>query len=324
MNRRICFSTLACPRWGWDETARRAAEYGYQGVETRMIAGDVDLLAQPELAPGRRAASRQIYDDLGIALCGLASSVRFDYASESQRADQVEIGRRYLDLALDLGAEFVRVFGDVLPSISEPAARSNTLEQIAEGLRLLGEHAQSQTPGVRVVIETHGDFAETRLMAELLNRIPHTSVGILWDTHHPWSFHGEPLQESLARLGERVWHTHWKDSLHSQNIEQIGNATGVEPRSAPLGPGTVPADGGAEAVAAAERARQLMSGHRDVRYTLFGDGDFPGKECLTLLDSRGYTGWYSLEWEKAWHPELADPEVALPQFPARFRQLAGR
>jgi fatty-acyl-CoA synthase len=27
----------------------------------------------------------------------------------------------------------------------------------------------------------------------------------------------------------------------------------------------------------------------------------------------GYRGYVSVEWEKKWHPELADPEVALPQ-----------
>jgi sugar phosphate isomerase/epimerase len=27
----------------------------------------------------------------------------------------------------------------------------------------------------------------------------------------------------------------------------------------------------------------------------------------------GYQGWVSVEWEKRWHPEIAEPEVALPQ-----------
>jgi hypothetical protein len=26
----------------------------------------------------------------------------------------------------------------------------------------------------------------------------------------------------------------------------------------------------------------------------------------------GYHGWVSVEWEKRWHPELAEPEAALP------------
>ena len=34
---------------------------------------------------------------------------------------------------------------------------------------------------------------------------------------------------------------------------------------------------------------------------------------LGLLTSGGYPHWISVEWEKRWHPEIEDPEVALPQ-----------
>jgi hypothetical protein len=35
----------------------------------------------------------------------------------------------------------------------------------------------------------------------------------------------------------------------------------------------------------------------------------------------GYdAGWLSVEWEKKWHPELAEPEIALPQHSAKLRE----
>ncbi len=49
-------------------------------------------------------------------------------------------------------------------------------------------------------------------------------------------------------------------------------------------------------------------------YTLMGDGEVPYKEILMLLDTMNYKGFVSFEWEKRWHPELADPDVALPAF----------
>ena len=45
---------------------------------------------------------------------------------------------------------------------------------------------------------------------------------------------------------------------------------------------------------------------------LLGDGELPVKEALRLLEQRGYDGFVSVEWEKKWHPELAEPEVAFP------------
>jgi fatty-acyl-CoA synthase len=47
---------------------------------------------------------------------------------------------------------------------------------------------------------------------------------------------------------------------------------------------------------------------------LLGDGDIPVEEGLRLLRAIGYEGWISVEWEKKWHPEIAEPEVAFPQY----------
>jgi sugar phosphate isomerase/epimerase len=46
---------------------------------------------------------------------------------------------------------------------------------------------------------------------------------------------------------------------------------------------------------------------------LLGEGEVPVREILGLLDGGGYRGWISVEWEKRWHPEIEEPEVALPQ-----------
>jgi hypothetical protein len=37
------------------------------------------------------------------------------------------------------------------------------------------------------------------------------------------------------------------------------------------------------------------------------------QEMPGLLTGAGYQGWISVEWEKRWHPEIEEPEVALPQ-----------
>lgn len=52
----------------------------------------------------------------------------------------------------------------------------------------------------------------------------------------------------------------------------------------------------------------------DGTLTLLGDGDVPVRSCIDALAEAGYAGWVSVEWEKHWHPELEEPEIALPQF----------
>jgi len=52
-----------------------------------------------------------------------------------------------------------------------------------------------------------------------------------------------------------------------------------------------------------------------------GEGDIPVGEIVQLLLSDGYDGYFSFEWEKKWHPQLAEPEEA---FPAFIKYMNGR
>ncbi|MHA8091159.1 sugar phosphate isomerase/epimerase family protein [Aquirufa regiilacus] len=56
-------------------------------------------------------------------------------------------------------------------------------------------------------------------------------------------------------------------------------------------------------------------------YTLLGEGNSPVKEALHALKSGGYAGYYSFEWEKLWHPEIQEPEIALPHFAKNFTNM---
>lgn len=52
-----------------------------------------------------------------------------------------------------------------------------------------------------------------------------------------------------------------------------------------------------------------------------GEGDVPLRSAFAALRASGYDGWFTLEWEKRWRPELAEPEVAFPAFAAFMRGL---
>jgi sugar phosphate isomerase/epimerase len=294
---RLSFSTLACPDWSWREILTHGSTFGYEGVELRLLERETDLLQRPEFQPSQLAARRSELADAGFRIAGLASSVRFDDPDATSRNRQIATGRAYLDLAAELGAEFLRVFGDVVPPPGDPQ-RSTAMRHIADGLQSLGESAEPL--GLAVLIETHGDYSDSRLVVETLSNVHSPAVGILWDTHHPWRFQGEPLSESFRRMQPWIRHdTHWKDSV-----------------SQPRGRRS------AESQAAATAAHTLMTGHRHADYVLFGGGEFPIAECLRLLLDAGYNGWFCYEWEHAWHPEIDPPEVALPLFPEKLRAFA--
>ncbi|MBW7882986.1 MAG: sugar phosphate isomerase/epimerase [Caldilineaceae bacterium] len=46
---------------------------------------------------------------------------------------------------------------------------------------------------------------------------------------------------------------------------------------------------------------------------LLGQGEMPCRQVVELLRREGYAGAIAAEWEKKWHPEIEEPEIALPQ-----------
>jgi sugar phosphate isomerase/epimerase len=60
----------------------------------------------------------------------------------------------------------------------------------------------------------------------------------------------------------------------------------------------------ARAVQGSEHWRPVLAGHGGVSFTA----------TLTALKKLNYDRYISFEWEKYWHPEIEEPEVALPDF----------
>jgi len=52
-----------------------------------------------------------------------------------------------------------------------------------------------------------------------------------------------------------------------------------------------------------------------------GEGDVPLRQAFELLLVNDYKGALSVEWEYAWHPELAPPEIALPAALRKVKEL---
>jgi sugar phosphate isomerase/epimerase len=67
-------------------------------------------------------------------------------------------------------------------------------------------------------------------------------------------------------------------------------------------------------------SRPPKGDEKDRRYVLTGNGEVPVKETVKVLASSGYRGYYCFEWEKRWHPEIEDPEIAIPHFAKVIRE----
>lgn len=132
----------------------------------------------------------------------------------------------------------------------------------------------AQPAGVEIWLESHGNFAPGAAAMSVLRAADCTNCGVIWDSLNAYSEFAEELGEGWRLLAGTVRHVHIKDA------RRIDGA----PRSEPWEP------------------------------VLLGEGDFPAHELVALLRENNYQRFVSFEWEKRWHPQIPDPEIALPHF----------
>jgi sugar phosphate isomerase/epimerase len=199
---KLAFSTLGCPLWSIAEIADAARQYGYSAVELRCLGGDLDLLGRPELGPDSAAASGE---RLGVPVCCVDTSAWFHAPSESDRRQNIELAVRFARLASWLGAPLVRVFPNEIPDGSTLA---ETRDRIARSLREVGMQAP---PGVRIALETHGDFATAKEVVDIVRAADHPSLAIVWDVANTVAA-GEAIRESAATVAPYLALVHLRDA----------------------------------------------------------------------------------------------------------------
>ncbi|HEV2416004.1 MAG TPA: sugar phosphate isomerase/epimerase [Candidatus Dormibacteraeota bacterium] len=261
---KLAFSTLACPGWSIDEVAEAARQYGYDGIELRLLDG---RLIDSSLSTADRDRVRKTFQDAGLPIVALDTSVRV-------AADPPEPALRELSSLIEIasawGSPVVRVFG------GDWSAGRSPEDAVGQARYVLGEaSAVAERVGIAIALETHDCFSGADIVAEVLDGLPGAAAA-LWDVAHPFRV-GDDANKVVQLLGGRIAHVHVKD------------------------------------------ARRNAASPDGWELTLLGDGEVPVRSCLDALSAAGYDGWISVEWEKHWHPELAEPEVALPQFAAMLR-----
>ena len=149
-----------------------------------------------------------------------------------------------------------------------------------------------------------GLAAAARVLAAAVPRARELGVAIGLETHDDFSS-ARAVAEVLARVPDAAVGAVW-DSHHPFRVgESAADAY------AALAPRILLAQ-----VKDARRAPERPDGWQLV---LLGHGEVPVREMLALLARGGYQDWVSVEWEKRWHPEIEEPQVALPQHLAVLR-----
>jgi sugar phosphate isomerase/epimerase len=261
---KLAFSTLGCPNWDLNQIADAARRFGYDAVELRAVEGDLDLLNRPEFQKSELAITRRWFEDHNVSVCCVDTSCSFHSMDANERSRQVDVAIRHSELAAALGASLIRVFPD---QVQPGCDRSETRDNIASCLRRIAEQSPD---GIKVGLETHGDFANAKAAAEIVSLAAHANVALIWDVANSMSA-GDRIEDAARIVSPYLAHVHLRDARPNEGSEHW-----------------LP--------------------------VLAGNGNVSFASTINALDTIGYDGYISFEWEKYWQPQIEEPEVALPNF----------
>ncbi len=200
---RYSFMTFSTPALTLDEVLATAARYGYDGIEPRLDAGHRHGVERNTDAAAR-AAIRTAVANSGLALSCLATSCCF--ANPASCEEQTAIAREAIELAGDVGAPCIRVFGG---QIGAGLDRSAAIALLADALESLAE--QAAACGVTVCMETHDDWCDPHHVAAVLARVNHPNIAANWDIMHPVNTGHGTMDAAFDTLRPWIRHLHIHD-----------------------------------------------------------------------------------------------------------------
>ena len=220
---KLAFSTLACPNWSWEHALEAAQQYGYEGLEIRLLDGEI---LPADLGRVTRRRVREACRTAGLPIISVGTSLCIAQPEPDDRESQIQEGMAFLELAVEWDAPSIRVFGYPPDGLGEAQA-----EQAAVAcLQLLAERAKEL--GVTVALETHDAFSSVASVARILGQVGGSGVGLIWDIMNTYSA-GESVADSMRQLRPYLTHVHVKDGRRPAD-------GGKEWQSCLLGQGDVP------------------------------------------------------------------------------------
>ena len=195
-----------------------ASTLDVDGLE--FYSGFIDLRSE-----GTWKEARKIVEDKGLCIPMLCCSPDFTHPDANFRKEQIDLEKKWIDMAAKLGGKFCRVLsGQRRPEVS----REDGIEYAAECINACIPYAKKR--GITLIIENHykdnywqyPEFAQYMdVFCELVEKIDSPQFGVNYDPSNTILAGEDPL-ELLARVKHRVVTMHASDRyLKEGTIEDL-------------------------------------------------------------------------------------------------------
>lgn len=186
-----------------------AKQYGYDGIEPRAQSKHKHGV-EPEAGPAERKEIKKTFEGSGIECACIATSIRYCFTEEDKRDAEVELTKKFIDLAVDTGCTRLRVFGG-MPDKVIPV--DDAIKIVGEALVELKEYAEKNR--VYVCLETHDFFSRADIAAPAVKMANSPYIRINWDIMHPFTKF-MTIQEAFDEVKDLVEHCHIHDGIYDK------------------------------------------------------------------------------------------------------------
>jgi len=147
---------------------------GMEGVELRSTHAHG---VEPDISKARRQEVKAMFADSPVRLYALGSACEYHSPDPKVVAKNIDLTKRFVDLAADLGCWGVKIRPNGLP---KDVPEEKTLAQIAEAIRTCAEYAGPRK--IMLFIECHGQgTSRPDRMASIIKQVDHPWACLCWN-----------------------------------------------------------------------------------------------------------------------------------------------
>lgn len=191
--------------WPLDTIIQVAVKCGYAAVEFRTDLKQNKHGVELDTTPTQRKEIKYKLQDAYLAVSGVGTGCRFESPLPAERSKMIDQTKRYIELARDIGAPHVRVFGNDIP---DGVDRDDCVKHVGESLRILGEFAEPF--GINVGLEMHGQFNFWGYTLRAVEIADHPRVAIVYNCDDR-DISGGSISAVYSQVRKRIRHIHLHD-----------------------------------------------------------------------------------------------------------------
>ncbi len=282
---KISMFTLIFRNRSIGQAMRLSKELGYEGIELWGMEPHISANSTQE----RAEEIRELAEELELEIAGIGAYVGgFSTLSDTECESQVEDLKKYFTVMDWLGCELIRV-GPGGPNAF--LAQDYHYAKAAHWMQKCGDLASEHN--VRLAMEIHnGSLIETVEGAErLLAMINRENVGLIHDAGNMYITGTDYGEESVRRLGEKIFHVHVKDELRIDDESLPGSFKNL-----------------------------TQNGTELFQQQMLGKGGVDHLPLFKALKEMGYSGYLSTECHAA-KPDLYRAEKDLKEIQRLLAQI---